>query len=66
MKIRTPVLWENLENHIDWFHEVKKDELQKREWFAAFMLDLSDGGSIRKGCNETSVSTETASGWKHV
>ena len=29
-KINTPVLWSDLEDHIDWFHEVKKDDLQKR------------------------------------
>ena len=29
-RINNPVPWEKLDSHVDWFHEVKKDDLQKR------------------------------------
>ena len=43
-----------------------KDELLKREWLTTFMLDPSDGGSCKKGFNDTTVSMETADGWKYA
>ena len=42
------------------------DELKKREWLATFMIDPISGGSIKTGFNETTVSVETADGWKYA